>query len=215
MELSARQISFSTGTYWAKRADMIYYKYVDFIVRSIGANANSMIDVGTGGCPYLEWFDWIPQRVSFDREFPYSSENVRGIKGDVLTHDFAETFDLLTCLQVVEHVPEPTAFVRRLLEFCKTAIISVPYMWPEGATEDHINDPVSEDDLIRWAGRKANYSVIVDEPFSPQSERRKGRRLITIFDADPKRKFGGPVKGARLIRDFDGTIVGRANEQKT
>ena len=132
----------------------------------------------------------------------------------MLTHDFAETFDLLTCLQVVEHVPGPTAFVRRLLELCETAIISVPYMWPEGATEDHINDPVSEDDLIRWAGRKANYSVIVDEPFSPQSERRKGRRLITIFDADPKRKFGGPVKGARLIRDFDGTIVGRANEQK-
>ena len=78
---------YATGAYWRKRQDMVYYRALDGIVRSVGQNANSLIDVGTGNCPYLDWWDWIPARLSVDIRVPYRSNGVKGIQGDI--HDLA------------------------------------------------------------------------------------------------------------------------------
>ena len=76
---------YETGGYWRRRSDMLYYQYFRFIVRCIGADARSMIDVGSGNAPYLEWFDWIPREISVDLEVPYRSETVEGIAGNIQT----------------------------------------------------------------------------------------------------------------------------------
>ncbi len=187
--------NYAAGGYWDDRMDLMYYNYVDYIMRTLTGNAKSMIDVGTANCPYQEWFDWIPERVSFDQAPPYASENVTGIQGDFLTHDFGRRFDVATCLQVLEHVPDAQTFTRKLLEISDLVIISVPFMWPAKMMDEHIHDPVSYEKLTDWAGREANYHVVIEEPF------RSRKRLIAVYDTDEQAGWGKKNFKQRVIRD--------------
>jgi len=163
---------------------MMYYRYIQRMIEKLGAEAQSMIDVGSGNCPYLEWFDWIPERVSVDIRVPYESDHVRGIKGDIFQLQFPKPFDVCTCLQVLEHVPDAAAFGRRLLELARVVVVSVPYKWPDTPkpTPGHLHDPVDLAKLTAWMGREATYRIIVEEPlsFSP-----KRRRLIAVYSNTP------------------------------
>lgn len=180
-------MSYADGKYWARRSDLLYYQYFRMIIRCVGKDAGSMIDIGSGNAPYLEWFDWIGKRVSVDIRTPYRSATVEGIKGDIHKLTFPEKFDICTCMQVMEHVPEAGPFAQRLLELGKLLVVSVPYKWPKGKTNGHVHDPVDLEKLTAWFGRKPNYSQIVKEPFSAS----KGRRLFAIYDpADPEMQFG-------------------------
>ncbi len=181
--------------YWKKRSDLIYYRYVDYMVRALGRDAQSMIDVGSGNCPYLEWFDWIPRRVSVDLGVPYRSDNVEGIQGDIHKLDFGQRFDIATCLQVLEHVPDVGPFARRLLELADVLVVSVPFMWGTNPrAPGHVNDPVSYEKMTDWFGRQANYRITVTEPFTTV------RRLIAVYDRDPDRPMGSDIARGRLIR---------------
>jgi hypothetical protein len=186
--------TYASGAYWAARSELLYYQYFRYIVRCIGHDARSMADVGSGNCPYLEWFDWIPDRVSCDIRSPYRSATVRGVQGNILALDFPERFDLVSCLQVLEHVDEPAPFARRLLGMGRLVLVSVPHRWPRGATRSHVNDPVDLRRVERWFCRRANYHLLVREPFVGA----KGERLFVLFDADdPARRFGGAVRAHR------------------
>ncbi len=190
----AKKSGYSAGSYWRKRSDMIYYQYFRFMVRCLGAEAKSMIDVGSGNAPYLEWFDWIPERVSIDLQSPYTSENVRGVEGNIFNFSVDQPFDICSCMQVLEHVPEPEPFAHRLLELGRIVLISVPYRWPAGSNRHHVHDPVDLASVVRWFGRKPNYDLTVKEPFSGKM----GARLFAIFDpADPERRFGTDIRKNR------------------
>ena len=191
--------NYANGGYWERRMDMLYYQYVDYIIRTVGHDAHSLIDIGTASCPYLEWFDWIPERISFDMAQPYQSETVQGIQADFMAHEFDKKYDVLTCLQVLEHVPDVVPFARRLLEIANTVVISVPFMWGENAVSDHIHDPIDRKKLRRWMGRGPNYAVVVEEPF------RKAKRLIAVYDQDPKRGFGKKDFKHRIHRNRIGS----------
>lgn len=189
-------MSYADGSYWRQRMDLFYYQYMRYVIQCIGANATSIIDVGTGNSPYLEWFDWIPEKFSVDRGTPYSSDTVKPITGNILDLAFDRKYDICTCLQVLEHVKDPTPFARRLFDLSDLVLISVPYKWPKGATKSHVNDPVVLADVERWCGRKANYNLVVREPFI----NKKGERLFAIFDvADPNRRFGAVRQQRRQL----------------
>lgn len=183
-----------TGSYWRNRTDLLYYQYMRYIIRCIATDATSIIDVGSGNSPYLEWFGWIPEKVSVDLKVPYSSEKVTPITGNILDLSFEKKYDILTCMQVLEHVPEPTRFARRLTDLSDLLLISVPHKWPKGSVKSHVNDPVTLEDVIAWFGRKPNYHLVVREPFMGQ----KGERLFAIFDMrDPNRKFTSEIRKGR------------------
>ena len=186
------------GAYWSQRSDMLYYRYVDTVVRTVGAQARSLIDVGTGNCPYLEWFDWIPDKLSVDIRTPYASPTVVGRTGDIHEIDFGTRFDICTCLQVLEHVPDATRFARRLLELSDLVVVSVPFKWSAKPrpTPGHVHDPVDRAKLRRWFGRAPNYDIVVREPFLPG----KSRRLIAVYHADPARRFGPKDRAQRILR---------------
>jgi SAM-dependent methyltransferase len=189
-------MAYIDGSYWKKRSDMLYYQYFHYIIRCIGVDARSIIDVGSGNSPYLDWFDWIETRVSVDINVPYSSPAVRGVRGDIHELVFPERFDLCTCMQVLEHVAEPAPFARRLLKLGKRVLVSVPYKWPRG-TPGHVNDPVRLKDVIAWFGRDSNYHLVVTEPFTP----RVGERLFALFDVeDPGRVYGREIRDRRRPR---------------
>lgn len=199
METTTKKGGYTSRSYWRKRSDALYYNCVDYVMRTVAKDARSLIDVGTGNCPYLEWFDWIPERVSVDINVPYDEGGVRGIVGDIHEIDFGKRFDVCTCLQVLEHVPDAKAFARRLQELADLLIVSVPYKWTATPVRvpGHVNDPVDEEKLAVWMGREANYRIIVEEPFSPPH---RARRLVAIYDRDPERTFGTEVRDARLFR---------------
>ena len=188
---------YKSGKYWSKRSDLIYYKYVDYMIRVLARDSNSLIDVGTGNCPYLEWWNWINVRKSIDIVAPYSSGEVEGITANILDHKFETIYDVCTCLQVLEHIPEPGPFAKRLFEVGKTVVISVPYGWPKGKTKGHVQDPVTEDKLKEWTGREPTYSCVATEPFKKTHD----QRLISVYLRDDTPDWKQKIEN-RIVREI-------------
>jgi hypothetical protein len=109
--------------YWRRRKDSVRLREVRHLVEDLASEARSLLDVGSNGGDYLDWFGWIPQRVSVDIANPCSSEGVDGIRADFLTYDFPERFDVGLCLQVLEHIPDAEAFAQRMLASARRHVI--------------------------------------------------------------------------------------------
>lgn len=164
------------NTYWTERESSIYLYTVRELVKGLAVNANSMIDVGSAGCPYLDWYDWIPDRTSIDLRRPYKSNNIKSITGDFLTWNHEKVYDVCTCLQVLEHVPLVEEFAQKLLDICNILIVSVPYKWRFGSNISHVHDPVDEKKMLLWFNKSPNFSIVIKEVKSDS------RRLICIYE---------------------------------
>ena len=51
---------------WQARNSLLYYQVVRTLVEGVSQDAESILDVGSAGCPYLDWFPNIPAKVSVD-----------------------------------------------------------------------------------------------------------------------------------------------------
>jgi hypothetical protein len=170
--------------YWKRRRDLMYYRYVFALAERLAAPARSLIDVGSNTTSLAEELDWIPERVALDISNPYASEAVRGVRADFLAFEPEARFDFALCLQVLEHIPDATAFARKLQEVAERVLVSVPYQWPAGACDRHCQDPVDETKLAGWFGRAPDYQIIVQEPLRRGPV---GRRLIAYFHTPGER----------------------------
>ncbi len=170
-------------SYWEGRSDLLYYRCVEMFVAGFAPKGRSIIDIGSNQAPLLEQFTWFKKRVSLDLRQPYRSENVKGVKADFLSFTPKQTFDLAMCLQVLEHVEDPSAFAQKLFAIARNVLISIPYLWPENTTRSHIHNVLDEKSLEQWTGRPATFSYIVQEPFSisPTS-----RRIIAYYHGSSK-----------------------------
>ncbi|MFD2658196.1 class I SAM-dependent methyltransferase [Gracilibacillus thailandensis] len=171
-------------TYWNRRTNMMYYQYIDFLVRAFAINAKNILDVGTANTAYIENFDWISDKYTLDISKPYSSPNVTSIEMDFLEFNPENRFDFVTCLQVLEHIPKVDEFAKKLLEVSDRLLISVPYNWIEGSEDEHIHDPVDLDKVNKWFGREPSYYIIVEEPLR-DIKKGKHRRLICYYQDEP------------------------------
>ncbi len=170
-------------SYWSKRESHIYLFAVRQIINKIGNGATSIIDVGSNGCPYLDWFSWIPERYSLDLRKPYKAPGVISVTTDFFKYNPEKQFDLLTCLQVIEHIPNAEAFCHKLLETGRMLVVSVPYKWKAGQTKSHIHDPVDLNKMNYWFGREPNYYNIIQEVESPL------QRLVCIYYTESTKKW--------------------------
>ncbi len=169
------------ATYWEGRKDLVYYQVVKEIVETIGGD--SILDVGSGGCPYLEWFP-AKHKASVDILRPYASSTVRGIPADFLQWRPDRHYDVVLCLQVLEHVKEAERFAKKLLEAGKTVIVTVPYKWAKvddtaiAPIDVHVHDPIDERKLFSWFEQEPSFSKIARE--------QNGReRLVQVYGAYP------------------------------
>jgi hypothetical protein len=172
----------------------MYYRYLEAVVRGVAHDARSLLDVGTANAEYLESFDWIPRKVALDKRKVYSSATVEGIVADFFAYEPKEKFDLVTCFQVLEHVPDAGPFARRLFELGRDVLISVPFKWKAGDCEWHVHDPVDSRKLRSWTGRKPHYSVVASEIFTAKCS----RRLIAYY-SDPEKDFKLSDAKARML----------------
>jgi hypothetical protein len=167
---------FPPQTYWEKRKNFDYYQRVKELVQEAGSDARSILDVGTGECEYLDWFDWIPRRVSVDLRTPCRSPGIKGIQADFLEWENQEPFDICLCLQVLEHIPDATRFAQKLLKTAPIVIVSVPHKWVPGGRGDHVHDPVDATKMAEWFARQPDQMLLVREP-----TRRNRERMICCY----------------------------------
>src|SRR5262249_18330024 len=126
--------------YWAGRQDMLYYQVVRIVATGLAADAGAVLDVGSRGTPYLERFPDVPVRTSIDLVAPYRAEGITSLATDFLTWRPDRRYDLVTCLQVLEHVTDATTFAQRLLAAGRIVLISVPHRWRAGQSKHHVHD---------------------------------------------------------------------------
>jgi hypothetical protein len=167
--------------YWENRSEFVYLFVAKTISQLIASNANVVADVGSNGTPILEWFPNVPFRYSVDLRKPYRAENIRSIKKDFLNWKPTRKVNVLTCLQVMEHLAQPELFAIKMLSLAEICVVSVPYMWPAEKNKYHLHDPVDEAKMLSWFGREPNFAYIARE-ISTES------RLIHVYDGrDTKR----------------------------
>ena len=159
--------------YWGSRQDLAYYRLVRAWLDELGPG-RLIIDVGGADTPVVTWGRF-ERRIVIDPGGASPLEGVESHAESWLSYHPDERADVITCLQVLEHLDDEqvAAFARKLLSSGRTAIISVPYLWPAGSCEHHRQDPVTLTKLAGWVGQRPRRSVVVTDG--------KWRRLVTLF----------------------------------
>jgi hypothetical protein len=150
-------------SYWEARRDLRYYGEVVLLARAHVPAGRSVLDVGANETEVLERLEWFERRVALDvNEIPPRA-GVETVAADFNEFEPAERFDLVLCLQVLEHLDRPGPFARKLLAAGRTTIISVPHEWPGWVTEEHVHDPVDESKLRAWTGCDPTETSIIKD----------------------------------------------------
>lgn len=162
--------------YWEVRKNYRYFTDVVRLAKAHAPDAKSVLDVGPRDTPFVRELAWIPEKTALDLEFQPTIEGATNLQGDFLQYRPEKPFDLVLCLQVLEHLDDPTTFARKLLATGRTVIISVPYRWPLGMCKWHPQDPIDEEMLLGWTGRPfLEKSIVKDEG---------SERIIAVFRGD-------------------------------
>ena len=188
----------SLGPKGTSRQHNRYYDSLFYTAMQYGVTAKTSIEVGCASDPFLQYLDWIEHRTCVA---PYFVEYSSSSKNDKLstttnatiervTADFMEyklpnntRYDLLLCSQVVEHVPDPASFMKKLILSAKTSIISVPFNWPDcGSQCNHVTHHITKELLLKWSFPYVPiYSGVVGEN---SGKRDFDRRIILVFKND-------------------------------
>lgn len=174
------------------RQNYRYYDSLFYATLQFGADATSLIEVGCASDPFIKYFDWIDKRTCVAPYFVQyngdekkktklsgSSHAIESVVSDFMEYEIEDySYDLLICSQVVEHVPDPSAFIKKLIRTAKTSIISVPYDWPDcGEKCGHLTHEITYEKLLEWTTpQKPIYSSIIHE-----HRRSTGRRILLVF----------------------------------
>ena len=167
------------AAYWDRRKEYLYYQVVRALAHGLSQDAKSIVDIGSAACPYLDWFPHVPERVSLDLHRPYEAPGIIPVTADFLSWEPGRRFDLVTCLQVLEHIPDATAFAQKLLLTGDIVVVSVPYRWKPGRARTHVQDPVDEKKMRAWFGRDPNFEYVCREVTL------NADRLIQVYEPSP------------------------------
>lgn len=168
--------------YWRKRRRLAYYTLAIEYIKQYAGDRKTLLEVGGGVTRGVRYLNQLPHwdRVSVELPSPERRQlpGVRVVEQDFLAWAPDRSYDVVMCLQVLEHVADPTAFAAKLFS-CATrlVVISVPYQWKRGAEPTHSHDPVDRVKLKSWVGREPVQSRVVDaHPY---------RRLVAAYHANP------------------------------
>jgi hypothetical protein len=174
------------------RVNGIYYESTYFLSMQFAAEAQSMLEVGCAADPFAEHLHWIrtkhcvaPFVASYmgrshdgaavqDAGNYSTGRTVRHITADFMTWPMQpRTYDLIICNQVLEHIPTPGSFLKKLISGSRlTTIISVPFMWRQCC--GHLHHYINVTTILEWSKphQPVSYSVVAEK---------LGKRLIAVF----------------------------------
>jgi 2-polyprenyl-3-methyl-5-hydroxy-6-metoxy-1,4-benzoquinol methylase len=91
-------------------------------------------------------------------------------------------YDSLLCNQVLEHVPQPALFMKKLISLAKISIISVPFNWGDcGKLCNHATNHITNKKLLEWsAPHEPIYSGIIREKVNSFEF---SRRILLVYEA--------------------------------
>jgi SAM-dependent methyltransferase len=164
--------------YWKDRKHLRYYNEVLRLAKQWAGDAKTVIDVGSSNVPLILELGWIPSKTNLDLRTKGRLPGCTNLKADFMAYAPPQSFDLVLCLQVLEHLECPEAFAEKLLQTGRTVILSVPYRWPKGQSAYHLHDPIDEDTLLGWTKKAWIEQVVVRE--ADQAE-----RLIVVLEGNP------------------------------
>ena len=151
--------------YWQGRKDLQYYRTVREFAEKYCLDGKTLLDVGGGvglGCRYLEWFDRFERTSVETPTRGCTLDGVRVIHSDFMDWEPDQKYDLVLCLQVLEHIPDPTPFAHKLFDCGRVVIVSVPYRWEAGTCSEHLHDPVDEEKLRTWVETEPVEASVID-----------------------------------------------------
>jgi SAM-dependent methyltransferase len=151
------------AAYWESRRDFRYYRAVAELAHKHVPGGGAALDVGAKEVELLRELDWFERRVALDVHYVLPRRGVETVVADFLDFEPRDRFDLVLCLQVLEHLERPEPFARKLLATGRIAIVSVPYKWPEWVCDTHVQDPVDETKLRGWTGAEPIETSIVED----------------------------------------------------
>ena len=161
--------------YYNSRKEFNYYKKIVEIVNDI-SDVSSIIDIGGRKSPVLEKLDSSIYKSSLDVTsiLPYLKDpDVVYIKADFFTWTPDQNYDVVLCLQVLEHLDNPKEFALKLFSTGKIVIISLPYKWRKGFCNCHVQDPVDENKIKEWTQREPSSTYFVTDL--------KADRIICVY----------------------------------
>jgi SAM-dependent methyltransferase len=166
------------GPRGTSREGFRYYDAAYMAARMLAPDAASALEVGCVKPAFVDHLTWIPSRACVSPYFAgyktttrrdvsdeRDDSTTRYVQEDWMTFDETKMFDVVVSMQVVEHVDDPGAFVKKLLRAGKVVIVSVPYKWPDcGVRCSHKSHDISFETMRRWSGRaKPTLSIVIRE----------------------------------------------------
>lgn len=161
--------------YWRERRDAVYIHVCRQLIKVIGSSAQVVADIGSNRTPTLDFFPGSPTKYSVDPGSPYDGADVIPVREDFFHWNPPTRVQVVSCLQVMEHVENVRAFAARLLELGEVVLISVPFMEPPGLNEGHVHSRIKLESVEDWFGRKPNYHFIAKELSGAE-------RIVCVFD---------------------------------
>lgn len=148
--------------YVSSRKEFKYYQIVKDIIKILANKNKTILDIGSCGVDLISEY-LFKKRVSVSLSGPISNDKVDGYEMDFFDYEIKNKFDIITCCQVVEHVDRAKDFVQKILNSSKVSIISVPYKWEKGKCKYHVQDPVDEEKMYSWTGKKPVFSFYIKD----------------------------------------------------
>lgn len=81
---------------------------------------------------------------------------------------------------MLEHVPDPAAFMKKLIQTAKVSIISVPFDWSDcGKTCNHVTHHITTDMILKWSAPHVpiHQSIVTEDGKSKSVT----RRMILVY----------------------------------
>lgn len=152
--------------YYANRQYKQYYQVVADTVRLIRHSVPlaSVLDVGPADVPLVTELG-IPDCTVLEPQFPRQFDGCEWLRGDVCGYEFGRKFDLVMCLQCLEHIEDIDAACSALFRAAeKYLVVSLPWQWGKGWEPGHIHDPIDMDWIVRHLGKPTSHTLCDDPP---------------------------------------------------
>lgn len=150
------------SNYWNERKELNYYKKVIEIINNF--NKESIIDIGSRNTTILNLInESYKDKTCLDIDLIPDIPEIKTIQTDFYTWIPEQKYDIIICLQVLEHLDDPVSFAKKLFNTANIIIISVPYKWKKGFCKYHVQDPIDEEKILLWTGIKPNEEYIIED----------------------------------------------------